>query len=177
MVATPHPPVFTVITGSPGQLLHMDTVGPSRLQSAGEKWYVLVIVGDYSRYPWVYFLASKDEAFSHFPELAKLFSVDLPGALRAIRGDNGTEFNMQFFLWLLLCWERDRTLAPYVPRQNGVVERKNGTLVEMGRTMLNEHNTPRRFWVEAVATACHVSNRALVSSSYELRFGRKPKVS
>jgi hypothetical protein len=46
-----------------------------------------------------------------------------------------------------------------VPQQNGIVERKNRTLVEMARTMLDEHRTPRRFWAEAINTACHVSNR------------------
>jgi hypothetical protein len=39
------------------------------------------------------------------------------------------------------------------------VERKNRTLVEMARTMLDEHRTPRRFWVDAISTACYISNR------------------
>ena len=68
------------------------------------------------------------------------------------------------------------------PQQNGVVERKNWTLVEMARTMLNEYRTPRRYWAEAINTACHVSNRIFLrafmkKTSYELRFGWPPKVS
>ena len=56
------------------------------------------------------------------------------------------------------------------------------TLVEMARTMLDEHRTPRKFWAEAISTACYISNRIFLRSilnltSYELRFGRKPKVS
>jgi hypothetical protein len=39
------------------------------------------------------------------------------------------------------------------------VEQKNRTLVEMARTMLNEHRTPRRFWVDGISTACYISNR------------------
>ena len=63
-----------------------------------------------------------------------------------------------------------------------MVKRKNRTLVEMARTMLDEHRTPRRFWAEAISTACYVSNRVFLRSilnvtSYELRFGRKPSVS
>jgi hypothetical protein len=50
MIATTHSPVNTVMTKHTGQLLHMDTVGPSRVRSMGGKWYVLVIVDDYSRY-------------------------------------------------------------------------------------------------------------------------------
>ena len=72
--------------------------------------------------------------------------------------------------------------SPRVPQQNGVVERKNRTLVEMARTMLDEHSTPRRFWAEAIFTACYISNRVFLRSvigktSFELRFGHKPKVS
>jgi hypothetical protein len=62
------------------------------------------------------------------------------------------------------------------------VERKNHTLVEMARTMLDEHRTPRRFWADAISTACYISNRIFLRSilhltSFELRFGCKPSVS
>jgi len=63
-----------------------------------------------------------------------------------------------------------------------VVERKNCTLVEMARTMLDEHRTPRHFWAEAINTACYVANRIFLraylgKTSYELRFGKQPKLS
>lgn len=58
---------------------------------------MLVIVDDYSRYSWVYFLVFKDEAFGYFRELVLRLAVDLPGALRAIRSDNRTEFNNSSF--------------------------------------------------------------------------------
>nr|ABB47456.2 retrotransposon protein, putative, Ty1-copia subclass [Oryza sativa Japonica Group] len=61
MVASSHTPIISVMTDAPRQLLHMDTVGPARVQSVGGKWYVLVIVDDFSRYSWVYFMATKDE--------------------------------------------------------------------------------------------------------------------
>jgi hypothetical protein len=62
------------------------------------------------------------------------------------------------------------------------MERKNRTLVEMARMMLDEHRTPRRFWVDAISTACYISNRIFLRSilhlaPFELRFGRKPSVS
>ena len=47
--------------------------------------------------------------------------------------------------------------ATYTPQQNGVVERKNQTLIEMARTMLDEYKTPRHFWTEAVEIACDAS--------------------
>jgi hypothetical protein len=69
-----------------------------------------------------------------------------------------------------------------VPQQNGVMERKNCTLVEMARTMLGEHKTPRHFWADAINTACYISNQIFLRSilnltPFELFFGRKPSVS
>jgi hypothetical protein len=66
MIADTHSLVNTVMTEHPGQLLHMETVVPSQVRSMGGKWYVLVIVDDYSRYSWVFFLESKDKVFEHF---------------------------------------------------------------------------------------------------------------
>jgi hypothetical protein len=66
MIASSHSSVNTVIIEQPGQLLHMDIVSPSQVRSMGGKWYVLVIVDDYSHYFWVFFLESKDEVFEHF---------------------------------------------------------------------------------------------------------------
>jgi hypothetical protein len=66
MIAASHSPVNTVMTEQPGQMLHMDIVGLSWVRSMDGKYYVLVIVDDYSRYSWVFFLESKDEVFEHF---------------------------------------------------------------------------------------------------------------
>ena len=183
MTASSHPPVTWVMTDGPGQLLHMDTVGPARVQSVGGKWYVLVIVDDYSRYSWVFFLESKDETFGFFRDLTRRLAIEFPGALRAIRSDNGKEFkNASFESFCQSSGIEHQFSSPYVPQQNGVVERKNRTLVEMARTMLDEYSTPRRFWTEAISAACFISNRVFLRTSlhktpYELRFGRRPSVS
>jgi hypothetical protein len=69
-----------------------------------------------------------------------------------------------------------------VPEQNIVVERKNCILVELARTMLDEHRTSRRFWADAISIACYISNRIFLCSilnltPFDLRFGHKPSVS
>jgi hypothetical protein len=97
MIAASHSPVNTVMTEHLGQLLHMDTVGPSRVRSMGGKWYVLVIVDDYSCYSWVFFLESKDEVFEHFQSLALRLNNEHSNYLKAIRNDNGTEFRIASF--------------------------------------------------------------------------------
>jgi hypothetical protein len=66
MITASHSPINTVMIEQPGQLLHMDIVGPSQVRSMEDKWYVLVIIDDYSHYSWVFFLESKDEVFEHF---------------------------------------------------------------------------------------------------------------
>nr|GEU38865.1 ribonuclease H-like domain-containing protein [Tanacetum cinerariifolium] len=71
---------------------------------------------------------------------------------------------------------------PRTPQQNGVAERKNQTLIEAARTMLANSYLPIIFWTEAVATACYVLNRVLVTkphakTPYELLTGNKPSIS
>jgi hypothetical protein len=66
MIATSHSLVNTMMAEYPEPLLYMDTIGPSRVRSMGGKWYVLVIVDDYSHYSWTFFLERKDEVFEYF---------------------------------------------------------------------------------------------------------------
>jgi hypothetical protein len=66
MIAAFHSLVNTMMIEHAGQLLHMNTISPSWVRSMGGKWYILVIIDDYSRYSWVVFLESKDEVFEHF---------------------------------------------------------------------------------------------------------------
>nr|GFB43060.1 hypothetical protein [Tanacetum cinerariifolium] len=68
------------------------------------------------------------------------------------------------------------------PQQNGVVERRNRTLVEAARTMLIFSHAPLFLWAEAIATACFTQNRSIIhrrfnKTSYELINGRKPDIS
>jgi transposase InsO family protein len=72
--------------------------------------------------------------------------------------------------------------APYTPQQNGLVERKNRTLIDMARTMLEEYKTLEQFWSGAVNTTCHAINhlhlhRLLKKTTYKLLTSNKPNVS
>ncbi|WVZ96698.1 hypothetical protein U9M48_042302 [Paspalum notatum var. saurae] len=178
-----HTPVNQVMTAHPRELLYMDTVGPSWVCSVGGKWYILMIVDDFSRWSWVHFMESKDEAFEFVHDLVLKLRNETGHAMRALRSDNGSEFKNDCFK--AFCHSQGlehQFSSPYVPQQNRVVERKNRTLVEMARAMLDEHGTPRKFWAKAINTVCYMSNRiflraVLNKTSYELRFGWQPKVS
>jgi hypothetical protein len=97
MITASHSPVNTVMTEHPGQLLHMDTIGPSRVCSMVGKWYVLVIIDDYSCNSCVFFLESNDEVFEHFRSLALRLNNEHPNYLKAIRSDNMTKFRNTSF--------------------------------------------------------------------------------
>jgi hypothetical protein len=75
----------------------MDTVGPSQIHSILGKWYVLVIIDDYSHYSWIFFLESKDEVFKHFWSLALRLNNVHPNCLKDIHSDNETEFRNTSF--------------------------------------------------------------------------------
>jgi transposase InsO family protein len=95
----------------------MNNVGPSRVRSMGDKWYVLVIVDDYSRYSWVFFLESKDEMFEHFQSLALRLNKEYPNCLKAIHSDNGTEFSNASFDQFCLEHDVDQQFStPCVPQ-------------------------------------------------------------
>jgi hypothetical protein len=103
--------------------------------------------------------------------------------VKKIRSDNGFQFkNLQVEEFLEEEGIKHEFSAPYTPQQNGVVQRKNMTLIDMARTMLGEFKTPERFWSEAVNTSCHAINRLylhclLKKTSYELLTGNKPNAS
>jgi transposase InsO family protein len=97
MITVFHSPVNTMMTKQPRQLLYIDIVNPSKIRSMEGKWYVLVIVDDYSRYSCVFFLESKDEVFEHFWSLALRLNNEHLNCLKAIHSDNETEFRNASF--------------------------------------------------------------------------------
>ncbi|GJS52363.1 retrovirus-related pol polyprotein from transposon TNT 1-94, partial [Tanacetum coccineum] len=142
-------------------LLHMDLYGPMRVASINRKRYILVIVADYSRFTWVKFLASKDEAPGFIIKFPRIIQVGLNAPSVGISHE---------------------TSVARSPQQNGVVERRNRTLVEAARTMLIYAKAPLFLWAEAVATTCYTQYRSIIrrhygKTPYELLHDRKPDLS
>jgi transposase InsO family protein len=105
MVASSHPPLTDVMNEHPCKLLHMDLVGPACVRSAGGKWYILVVVDDYSRYAWVFFLEEKGETFGFVRDLVlRLRNKRHGDAIRAIRSDNGSEFRNPLLKPFAMTW-------------------------------------------------------------------------
>lgn len=163
------------------ELLHMDLFGPSAIQSYGGNYYTLVIVDDYSRYTWTKFLKNKTETFNYFEILSKKIQRQLGKPIVSIRTDHGREFDneVQFGAFCDANGITHNFSAPRTPQSNGVVERKNRTLQEISRTMLNEQSIPQKFWCNAVDTSTYILNRVLIrpilgKAPYELLRGKKP---
>ncbi|GJU09627.1 putative ribonuclease H-like domain-containing protein [Tanacetum coccineum] len=104
----------------------MDLCGPMRVASVNGKKYILVIVDDYSRFTWVKFLASKDEASDFIIKFLKMIQVRLNATVRNIRTDNGTEFvNQTLSSYYESVSISHQTSVARTLQQNGVVERRN----------------------------------------------------
>ncbi|GJZ18177.1 putative ribonuclease H-like domain-containing protein [Tanacetum coccineum] len=140
----------------PLHLLHMDLFGPTFVKSLMKKMYCLVVTDDYSRFTWVFFLATKDE---------------ISGILKSFI--TGMENLVDHMVKVI----RSRT-----PQQNRVAKRRKRTLIEAARTMLADSKLPTTFWAAAINTAYYVQNRVLVvkphnKTPYELFHGRTPTLS
>nr|GEV10825.1 retrovirus-related Pol polyprotein from transposon TNT 1-94 [Tanacetum cinerariifolium] len=156
------------------QRLHMDLCGPMRVASIND---------DYSRYTWVHFLRTKDETPEVIKNFLKKISVRLQAPGIIVRTDNGTELKnhilKEYFDSAGITHE---TSAAKTPQQNGVIERRNCTLVEAARTMLIFSHASLFLWAEAIATTCYTQTCSIIhrrfnKTPYELIQGRKPDIS
>nr|GEU81688.1 ribonuclease H-like domain-containing protein [Tanacetum cinerariifolium] len=143
--------------------------------------YCLVVTDDYSRFSWVFFLATKDETSGILKAFITGIENLIDDKVKIIRCNNRTEFKNKEMNQFCESIRREFSVARTL-QQNGVAERKNKTLIEAARTMLADSKLPTTFWAEAVNTACYIQNRVLVvkphnKTPYELFLGRKPALS
>nr|GFA05079.1 retrovirus-related Pol polyprotein from transposon TNT 1-94 [Tanacetum cinerariifolium] len=161
-------------------LLYMDLCGPMRVESVNGKKYIIVIVDDYSRFTWVKFLRSKDEALDFIIRFLKMIQVRLKVSVHRIRTYNGTEFvNQTLREYYEQVGISHETSVARSPQQNGVIKRRNRTLIEAARTMLIYAQASLFLWAETMATACYTQNRSIIRihhrlTPYELLHNKLP---
>lgn len=111
----------------------MDLFRPQHYERLGGNHYCLVLVDDFSRFSWVYFLVYKSETQDYFKKIARRAQNDYGVIIKHVRSDDGIEFKNltreEFFDQLGVTHEFS---VAYMPQQNGVLECKNRTLIEMG---------------------------------------------
>nr|GEU31894.1 retrovirus-related Pol polyprotein from transposon TNT 1-94 [Tanacetum cinerariifolium] len=160
------------------------TVKPSIVKkNLMKNMYFLVVIDDYSRFTWVFFLATKDETRDILNFFITRIENIVDHKVNVIRCDNETEFkNREINQFGEMKDILRKFSVAKTPQQNKIVKKRNMTLIEAARTMLADSKLPATFWAEAVNGACYVQNRVLVvkpynKTPYELFHGRTPTLS
>nr|GEW35565.1 putative ribonuclease H-like domain-containing protein [Tanacetum cinerariifolium] len=157
----------------PLHLLHMDLFGPTFVKSLMKKMYCLVVTDDYSRFTWVFFLATKDETSGILKSFITRIENLVDHKIKGIRFDNRTEFkNREINQFCEMKGVLRQFSVARTPQQNKVAKRRNKTLIEAARTMLVDFKLPTTFWAEAVNTACYSINSGtkIVVENLHIRF-------
>jgi transposase InsO family protein len=179
-VGNTHPSKNEMSTSKAFELLDMDLFGPTTYTSICDNKYGFMIVDDYTRYTWVFFLYDKSDVYDLFKSFVKRVQNEFETTIKNIR--SGSEFKNTSIEDL--CGDLrigHQFSLTYTPQSNSVVERKNITMIDMARSMLSEYIISHSFWSEAINTACYYSNRLycygkLEKTPYELLNGRKPNI-
>ncbi|KAG6499643.1 hypothetical protein ZIOFF_039433 [Zingiber officinale] len=129
---------------------------------------------------WVFVLTAKKDAFQAFKKFKSVTENTTEYKIKTLRTDRGGEFLSTEFTRFCENEGIERHLsAPYTPQQNGVVERRNRTVMAMARSLLKGTHMPARFWGEAVRHAVYLLNRLPTKAlgertPFEAWMGRKP---
>jgi transposase InsO family protein len=109
----------------------------------GGSLYYIIFIDDYSRNTWLYLLKSKDEVFSKFQEFKAEIENLTNKKIKTLRTDNGGEYtSKEFIAFCKMAGIRRELNVPHNPQQNGVAERKNRSIEEMVKALLNDQGYP-----------------------------------
>ncbi|GJV79575.1 retrotransposon protein, putative, ty1-copia subclass [Tanacetum coccineum] len=140
-------------------IIHTDVCGPLRHVSRQGASYFITFTDDYSRYGYVYLLKHKHEVFETFKVFKNEVENQLGKTIKAIRSDRGGEYISQEFKDYLKANGIVQQLTPlYTPQYNRVSERRNRTLLDMMRSMMNLTTLPLSFWDYALESATRILN-------------------
>ncbi|GJR43971.1 retrotransposon protein, putative, ty1-copia subclass [Tanacetum coccineum] len=158
-------------------IIHTDVCGPLRHVSRQGASYFITFTDDYSRYGYVYLLKHKHEVFETFKVFKNEVENQLGKTIKALRSDRGGEYISQEFKdYLKACGIVQQLTPPYTPQHNGVSERRNHTLLDMVRSMMNLTTMPLSFWDYALESAIHILNmvptKKVDKTPYELWYGK-----
>ena len=128
------------------EMIHSDVCGLMPTTSLNGYVYYITFVDDYSCKTWIYFLKGKDEVFNKFKEYKALVENLSEKKIKILQSDNGGEFTGSDLKNLCIEARIKRELpTPYTPQQNGVVERKNRSIMEAVKAMLHDQDLPMYF--------------------------------
>jgi hypothetical protein len=162
-------------------LIHSYVCGPMPVRSLGGSLYYVIFINDYSRKTWLYLLKTKDEVFNKFKEFKAEIENLTNKKIKTLRKDNGGEnTSKEFVAFCKSIGIRRELTVPHNPQQNGVAERKNRSIEETVKALLNDQGLSMFLWGEATMKTIYVQNRSphriLKDMTPEEAFsGKKPK--
>ncbi|KAL0641854.1 hypothetical protein Bca4012_102653 [Brassica carinata] len=140
-------------------LIHSDVWTAPCISRDNHKYFV-TFIDEKSKYTWLTLIPSKDRVIDAFKNFQTYVTNHYNAKIKILRSDNGGEYTSYAFKSHLSHHGiLHQTSCPYTPQQNGVAERKNRHLMEVARSLMFQANVPKRFWSDAVATACYLINR------------------
>ena len=138
-------------------LIHSDVWGLAQNISLGGSRYFNSFIDDYAQHTWIYLIEKKSEVFHCFRDLKSFMERETGRKIKCMRSDGGKEyFSSQFNSYLQQMGIRREFSCRYTSEKNGVAERKNRSIVEAARAMLEEKSLPKFYWAEAVRTAVYI---------------------
>ena len=170
-------------------VIHTDISGPYTATLC-INFYFITFIDDYSRYGYLYLIKEKAESLDKFKIFRTEVEKQLGKVIKVVRSDRGGEYYGKhgdagqlkgpFAKYLEDSGIVAQFTMPGSPKQNGVAERRNRTLMEMVRSMISRTNLPGFLWGEALKTALYILNRvptkAVPLTPFELWTGRKPSL-
>ena len=157
-----------------------DVCGPFQEDSVGGSRYFVTFIDVFSRYSKVYFIKNKSDVADKVIEYVENVKTRFGKTPKVLRSDRGGEYTCgKVQDYLKKQGIEFQCTVGYAPQQNGIAERKNRSLVEAARTMMDDAKLPKRWWAEAVNTANYIQNRVVGQAAsgipYEMMFGETPK--
>nr|KAJ0194783.1 hypothetical protein LSAT_V11C700360190 [Lactuca sativa] len=132
------------------ELLHGDLCVPITPPTPTGNRYFMLIVDDYSRVMWAYLMKTKDEVLQTFKMFRGKVETEIGEKIKVLRTDRGGEFlSNEYTKYCNETGLERHYTSPYSPQQNGVVERRNRTVLEMVRCNLKTMTMPHALWGEA----------------------------
>jgi hypothetical protein len=172
------------------EIIHTDIGGPCNVKSLDGYDSFIIFTDDYSCYGYLYPIKERSEALDKF----KIFKAEVENQhdlkIKIVRSDRGgqyygrhTPYGQVLGLFARFLMEQGivaQYSMPGEPQQNGVAKRRNGTLMDMVRSMISYSTLPVSLWMEALKTAIHILNRvpskSVLKTPYEMWTGRVPSV-
>jgi hypothetical protein len=146
-------------------LVHTNVWGPAQISSLGGSHYYVTFIVVAARKTWVYCIRQKYDVFDTFKKWKALVENEVGKRLKCLRSDNeGEYFNKEFDDYCSYHGIQREKKVPGTPRENGVSERMNMTIMERARSMRLHVGFPLQFWEDVVDTIVYLINRGPSSS-------------